>query len=361
MAETSHQKPTAFVIMPFGEGFDEIYNFFLVEALAEAGYEVRRADDIHSSQNILKDIVRGIAESHLVVADLTDSNPNVYYELGLAHALCRPVLLLTQDINELPFDLRSYRVIAYKTHFSDVARARKQLVDVAKGALTGETPFGSPVSDFLGRDFEPRMPRRPPSEAEGEIGFLDHTVNLEETFEQLGEIVAKFGEETEAIATNIGSVTEQLQSVLKAPDRGSARQARILFMGLAQRLADYARSLGSKNQNYAQHLISARTALESIVRAQNPRSQDERDQLRQFLDTLNSLEEGARSGLAGITGMAETLRSTPSAERTYNRARDRVVAELGMLAENIEQTVSMVARAREIGQTKLSASAEGKG
>jgi hypothetical protein len=125
-------------------------------------------------------------------------------------------------------------------------------------------------------------------------------------------------------------------------------------MALAQRLTDYARSLAAKNEAYAEQLVSVRTALESVVRAQNPRTQEERDQLRKFLDTLNSLEQGARSGLAGITSMAETLRSSPSAERTYNRARDRVVAELQMFAGNIEQTVSVVSRAREIGQTKLS-------
>ena len=84
MTDHSTKKPTAFVIMPFGEGFDEIYNFFVVEVLSEAGYEVTRADDIRSCQNILKDIVRGIADCRLVVADLTDSNPNVYYEVKYA-------------------------------------------------------------------------------------------------------------------------------------------------------------------------------------------------------------------------------------------------------------------------------------
>jgi len=354
VTDPSTQKPTAFVIMPFGEGFDEIYNLFLVEALSEAGYEVSRADDIRSSQNILKDIVRSIADSHLVVADLTDSNPNVYYELGLAHALGKPVLLLTQDINELPFDLRSYRVLSYKTHFSHVARARKQLLDLAKGVLTGETPFGSPVSDFVGGASQVHARPTFPSEVQGEAGFLDHLVDLEEGFEHLGGTVTSFGEETRSIGESTTEVTQRLQSLLQNPDRGSTRQARALIMALAQRLTDYARSLAAKNEAYAEQLVSVRTALESVVRAQNPRTQEERDQLRKFLDTLNSLEQGARSGLAGITSMAETLRSSPSAERTYNRARDRVVAELQMFAGNIEQTVSVVSRAREIGQTKLS-------
>ena len=119
MVNPEEQKPVAFVIMPFDEGFDEIYDDFIVKTLREAGLEVSRADDIQSSQNILKDIVRAIKNSSLIVADLTDSNPNVFYELGLGHALNKPVIMLTQGIEDLPFDLRSYRAIPYTTHFKE--------------------------------------------------------------------------------------------------------------------------------------------------------------------------------------------------------------------------------------------------
>ena len=70
-----------------------------------------RADDIDNQQNILNDIVKSIRSSELIVADLTDPNPNVYYELGLAHAMRKRVVLMTQDLGSMPFDLRSYRTI----------------------------------------------------------------------------------------------------------------------------------------------------------------------------------------------------------------------------------------------------------
>ncbi len=71
--------------MPFAAEFQQIYSSFIVGALQEAGYEVSRADDIVSQQNILQDVVQSTIESDLVVADLTGANPNVYYELGIAH------------------------------------------------------------------------------------------------------------------------------------------------------------------------------------------------------------------------------------------------------------------------------------
>ena len=354
MTDHRTQKPTAFVIMPFGEGFDQIYNLFLVETLSEAGYEVLRADDIRGCQNILKDIVHGIDASQLVVADLTDSNPNVYYELGLAHALGKPALLLTQDVNELPFDLRSYRVLPYNTHFAHIARARKQLLDLAKGALTGEMPFGSPIRDFLG--VAQQLPARPTAspEVQDGAGILDYLADLEEGFESLRAIVSSITEETNSIADSTAGAAKRIESLAQNPDRDSARNLRTLFVTLARRLSDYAASLAAKNEAYTKLLVKVRTALESVVQAQNPRTEKEREQLRMFLDTLNYLEQGTRTGLASINTFAEAVRSSPPAERTYNRAKDRMVAELQSFAGNLEQTISVVSRAREIGQTKIS-------
>ena len=77
----------AFVIMPFDAELNEVYSAFLAPILSEIGYDVRRADDIASQGNILRDIVESIAGADLIVADLTGLNPNVFYELGVAHAL----------------------------------------------------------------------------------------------------------------------------------------------------------------------------------------------------------------------------------------------------------------------------------
>ena len=57
--------------MPFDEGFDEVYQLFIATAVSEAGYDVVRADDIRNQQNIVKDVIAGLADSALVIADLT--------------------------------------------------------------------------------------------------------------------------------------------------------------------------------------------------------------------------------------------------------------------------------------------------
>ncbi|MGA3287611.1 MAG: hypothetical protein ABSD46_09305 [Bacteroidota bacterium] len=353
MTKNQTVKPKAFVLMPFDEAFKEIYELFVTQTLSEAGYDVKRADDIKNSQNILKDIVHGIAKSDLIVVDLTDSNPNVYYELGLAHALCKPTILLTQNIKDLPFDLRSYRVISYSTHFVELARAKTEVLSLAQGLLTGDASFGGPVTDFL-----PEIDRSPKTQVlenadQGEPGFLDHLMAMIEGFESLTEIASTFSSETQQLTEKTNDVTLQIQSLVSNPQTGSVRQMHALVTGQAQTLVTYSKSLSSNNDLYSEALVKTRAALEAIVRAQEPKTPEERVQLQSFLDNLTSMQEGTQAALNGVNSMTDTLRQLPSVERTFNRARDQAVRELQRLSDNLEQTNSMTIRAKEIGELKI--------
>ena len=138
----AEKKRRVFVLMPFDEGFDLPYTELIRPAFEAAGYEVVRADDITNQRNILHDIVVAIHESDIVVADLTDANPNVYYELGLAHALERKVVLLSQYPSDAPFDLKSYRIIEYGTRHDKFTGAQKVLTSLARDAANGKVNFG---------------------------------------------------------------------------------------------------------------------------------------------------------------------------------------------------------------------------
>jgi len=99
--------------MPFGGWFDKYYAEIYVPAIEEAGFEAKRADDIYRPGNIVNDIWNYTKDASVVLADLTDKNPNVFYELGLAHAITKPAVLITASMNDIPFDLRSLRVIVF--------------------------------------------------------------------------------------------------------------------------------------------------------------------------------------------------------------------------------------------------------
>ncbi|WP_136660304.1 hypothetical protein [Nitratireductor sp. XY-223] len=104
---------TCFVMMPFGGYYDMRFEDIYKPAVEAANLTPLRADDIFMSSQIMSDIWSGIQKSGPLLADLTEQNPNVFYELGLAHALGKPVVLVANNIKDVPFDLRPYRVFTF--------------------------------------------------------------------------------------------------------------------------------------------------------------------------------------------------------------------------------------------------------
>jgi hypothetical protein len=109
----AQNRPRCFVISPFGDPFDDYYEKIYKPAIEAANLESIRGDEVYGTGAIIDDIFREILESELVLCDSTGRNPNVNYELGIAHALKKPAVIITQDINDVPFDYRHLRVITY--------------------------------------------------------------------------------------------------------------------------------------------------------------------------------------------------------------------------------------------------------
>lgn len=100
------------VMMPFGGQCAGVYDAIKDMAIAN-GLKCNRADDICENDHILADIVSLIDRSRIVIIDLSGKNPNVLYEAGIAHTLGRQTILLTQNADDVPFDLKPIRYIDY--------------------------------------------------------------------------------------------------------------------------------------------------------------------------------------------------------------------------------------------------------
>lgn len=106
-------RPRAFVVMQFAEPYDTFYREVIQNQAEAAGFEVVRMDERAGPGVIFQDMQREIEQSDIVIAEITPANPNVFYELGYAHALGKPTILLARREAELPFDIRSFRVVFY--------------------------------------------------------------------------------------------------------------------------------------------------------------------------------------------------------------------------------------------------------
>ena len=107
---------TCFVMMPFGQWNDIYYKEIYIPAIKEAGFEPVRGDEIFSSGSVVEQIWEQIDKAKVLLADLTGKSPNVFYELGLAHAARKPVVFTSSSLDDVPFDLRHLRVIIYDIH-----------------------------------------------------------------------------------------------------------------------------------------------------------------------------------------------------------------------------------------------------
>lgn len=147
---TAADRPRAFMVMPFGvEELEQVYEYFVKSALEETcSFDCVRGDDIFGSNVIMDDVADEIRRADVVIADLTGQNANVFYEVGFAHALDKPVLLMAQSIDDVPYDLRHRRVQEYDTSPKGCRVLEERLVEHVQqmAARWTDSPSSAPSS-----------------------------------------------------------------------------------------------------------------------------------------------------------------------------------------------------------------------
>ncbi|MGH7134018.1 MAG: nucleoside 2-deoxyribosyltransferase, partial [Phycisphaerales bacterium] len=136
-------KPFVFVLMPFASEFADLYRYGIQKAAEDAGAYAERVDEQHFDGSILSRIVNQINKADVIVADMSGKNPNVFYEVGYAHALGKRVVLLTKDVADIPFDLKHHQHTTYDGS-SDSLRPK---LARALAAAIQEVQSGKPLLD----------------------------------------------------------------------------------------------------------------------------------------------------------------------------------------------------------------------
>ena len=136
------------MIMPFADDFMALFQE-LRDRFSDK-YLFTNAGDMDNQQNILCDIITGLAKADVVIADLTGLNANVFYELGLAHAMNKKVIIITQDIGELPFDIKAYRAYEYSLKFNAIPKLIDEIrIDLSDFTIGIAVPEQNDLNDLL--------------------------------------------------------------------------------------------------------------------------------------------------------------------------------------------------------------------
>ena len=140
-ATGTEDEDLCFIVMPFSvEALNVVYEDYVLPTLVDrCQLRSERGDDVFGSAVIMDDITRSIRKARLIIADLTGRNPNVFYEVGIAHALNKQVLLMTQSIEDVPFDLRHRRALVYEYSPRGCKKLEKDLYENVQHMLSHRT------------------------------------------------------------------------------------------------------------------------------------------------------------------------------------------------------------------------------
>ena len=166
--------------MPFKEPFDSYYSAIIRPAVEASGLIPVRGDSIFRSSPIMGDIWQMIQEAEVLIAEMTEKNANVFYELGLAHAIGKPVILLAETIADVPFDLQSLRVILYDKNNPEWGRKLRANVTRYVKETRGDTTSAVP----------PMFRKVVKSQSHAEPELVSRVSALER---QIGSVRAMFG------------------------------------------------------------------------------------------------------------------------------------------------------------------------
>jgi hypothetical protein len=377
--ENAAQSLLAFVLMPFEEEFTIVYDELIVAALEEVGYEAKRADSVIDQRSVLSDIILGINGADLIVADLTELNPNVFYELGIAHGLGIPTVLITQSTDELPFDLRTYRASEYSTRFDEASELKAFLRKVGAQAANGGVKFSSPVSDFLpdgpaAKRLQQAMEREasPPGtqparsaaergktrsededeeEEDGEPGSLDLLHGYVESSQRATGILDKIGSETEAMGSKIQKHTESMQEVIASSKPGSVAQIHRISSDVATDLNAYSSVLKQELPDLEQ---TSDEMIESGVQWLTRTGEDQdKAEVEGFRLQLAGLYVVIAEAMASMSSYRDSFSEGLGVTSQLDKASNRVTSLLDRLIAVMEKTQSFASRGCDIAQELL--------
>lgn len=125
-----------FVVMQFTSPYNELYEEVIKEVCDKKFHlDVHRADETYGPGFILADIIKDINESSLVIAEITSRNPNVFYEVGYAHALGKPTILIAEKGADLPFDISPFRTLLYENTIPGKKKIEEGLIKHVEAVL----------------------------------------------------------------------------------------------------------------------------------------------------------------------------------------------------------------------------------
>lgn len=338
-------KSNVFVIMPFQEEFFEMYEMLKMEF--SENYEFTNAGDEGNQQNILRDIIEPIYKADVVIADLTGLNPNVMYELGIAHTFNKKTIVITKDdLSKLPFDLKQYRAKDYSTHFKKFA----ELIDYLKinmdGAIKGSVSYSNPVKDFMtiaglenNNQFQESVMEL---EDDTDKGFLDFLAEIEENANSLSGDIDNLSSEIEIMSEGISKSAAEIERVNQAGGSSVASFVRKESKKAAKYINEFATKLRTHNQTIETLWDKVENNTLGLLENRYANQESNRESLIEYLCSLKEMKGAITESNVSVEELKKSMNDNLGIERSMNQAIRFVVDDLSTYVENTQRIVMSI-------------------
>ena len=309
--------------MPFSDVFLEVYE--MLKGEFGESFEFSNAGEEGNPQNILKDIIQPIFESAVLIADLTGLNSNVLYELGIAHALNKKTIIITQDnIEELPFDLKSYRVHSYSTHFKKFTELVAFLKRSLLGAIDDSVSFSNPVKDFLSTKKneqanwfeEPKLTLKNDSDK----GFIDFLAEIEEDAETITREIGAMSTDMTQMTEKTNRSTSEIERVKKTGGSGTAGFARKELKKVAGHIDTFSRKLKEHNRKNSELWDRVEKNTFGLIENKFAATEENRPSLIDFFRALKGMQEAVAASRISVGNLKSAMHNNLGFESSLNQA-----------------------------------------
>jgi DNA-binding Xre family transcriptional regulator len=331
-------KPMAFILMPFDPDSTQVFELILKPSLEKAGYSVLRADSLPDQQNILRKIVEGIANANLILADLSNENPNVFYELGLCHGLGIETIMITRSIEKIPFDLKTYVAHQYSRDFFAVGQFMSAIQDLAEKHLNDEISFGNPISDFWPEKYDSDVEETVGNQnliqksdslnQPEEKGFLDLLIEIESVMEELTKATGIVAQATQDVGNRASINTERIQKLNSSNLKLYRTKAYKIIEDSASDLFAFSTKLDNQTLIFASNVDNFVSAYGGLINYHNKNNLSEESNLIELKSSISGLIEGIDSSDESMMGLKAAISGVPKMTTNYTKASKKASASI---------------------------------
>lgn len=366
-------KPKVFVITPFNEDFLALYNE--LKTTFDEYFDFTNAGDLDNQQNILQDIVEGIHKADVIIADLTGLNANVFYELGLSHAMNKKVIIITQDLGELPFDIKSYRANEYSLQFNKLPKLIDELKKLLFGAIDNSVKYGNPVSDYIPDFYKCKNDDSSNSyskdmidednggiqdviDDEGEKGFLDYVTDIQENSTKMTDEITSMSNDMDEMNTSISAASKEIDRVKLQSGNVDASFVRNVCRKLAGPIDVFAGNLKSHINKIYGYWDIVENGYLSLLDSQYTKNKKNINDLKESMIALKGMQDAIYGSNENIEDFISVLRESLGMERRLNKAISSLISELEEYLQMTDTMSSSVDRIFSKGEIVIEALAK---